>query len=202
MIPDNDTEKWLAIECNALESLRAAGGVWRGVGTFRQIFHFLIVPSLSAAAGYSFSDRGEPLDGTRYYCVRTKWDRRYDAERFESGMRSQMQLPPTVEQVLFRLTDEFAELVCAQIAEVSVPLFVQHNGQIDGTHYEFLSAHFKLNWGENVPKEWMPLAKMASEFAEHVETLECREDESCALDQPFRARCLVIPRVHQSSLTR
>jgi hypothetical protein len=178
MTPMTDTERWMAIETQALNSLRGAGSSWRGVGSFRQVFHFLIVPSFSIVTAYSLSERREPLDGYRYYCVRTKWDRPYDTERFESSMRMGLQLDPTLERALVKLTDEFAESILAEIANVSLPLFVQHSIQIDGTVHEFSCAHVTLTWGETVPDEWTPLSNLAMSYVERVEKLAASQPET------------------------
>ena len=168
----------MAIETQALDSLRGAGSLWRGIGSFRQVFHFLIVPSFSTVTAYSLSERRETLDGYRYYCVRAKWDRPYDTERFKFGMRTGLELDPTLEKALVKLTDEFAESILAEIANVSLPLFVQHGIQIDGTSHEFSCAHVTVTWGESVPDEWTTLAKVTMSYVECVEELAASQPET------------------------
>ncbi len=162
----------MLIEQHALDCLRTAGYQWRGVGTFRQIFRFLIVPSFSSATAYSFSDRGEPLNGTRFYCVRTKWDRLYDRERFESSLRTKSDLEPTVSKTLTELDEKFAQPILSQLQCLSLPLFVQCGVQVDGTHFEFANGQVTLRWGESVPKEWTPLSEIALKFVQDVENIE------------------------------
>lgn len=162
----------MLIEQHALDCLRTAGCEWRGIGTFTQIFRFLIVPSFSSATAYSFSDRLEPLDGTRFNCIRTKWDRQYDRDCFESSLRTKADLEPTVAKTLIKLSDEFAQPILEQIKYLSLPLFVQCGVQIDGTHFEFANGQVTLNWGENAPTEWAPLSEILLKFVQYVENTE------------------------------
>lgn len=174
MIPKDDVEKWMLIEHRALNSLRSAGNQWRGVGTFSQIFRFLIVPSFSSATAYSFSDRREPLDGTRFYCVRTTWDRQYDRERFESSLRTKADIEPTLEQALIKLSDNFAQTMLEQLKDLSLPMFVQCGVQVDGTTFEFSNGQVTLRWGESSSAEWSRLSEITLKFVQVVEDTEAK----------------------------
>jgi hypothetical protein len=169
MIPKDDTQKMVSFAHLALESLRDGGRQWRGTGAFNQVFCFLIVPSFSTAAAYSFSVRREPLDGTRYYCVRTKWDRQYDRERIESSFRTRSDLKPTLEKALIKLSEDYAQSILDQLQDVLVPLFVHQSIQIGGTGYEFSNLHTTLDWGENVPLEWRGLAEILLKYVQQVD---------------------------------
>jgi hypothetical protein len=173
MIPtdEDDVETWKAFELRALESLRDAGFGWRGTGTFSQVFRFIIAPSFSTATAYTLSDRGEPVDGTRFCCVRTKWDRQYDRERFLSSLRTKKDLKPTLDKALIGLSDDFAKSILAQLQDISVPLFVQRYMQIDGTYHEFSNLQATLNWGENAPAEWKYLAETALNYMQSIDGL-------------------------------
>lgn len=173
MIPKDDAEKWMLIELHALDCLRTASSQWRGVGTLRLLFRFLSVPSFSSAAAYSFSERIEPLDGSRFYCVRTKWDRQYDKERFESSMRSKSDLEPTMDKTLITLSEDLAQPILERVKNLSLPLFVQQCGiQLDGTQFEFANGQVTLRWGDNCPTEWEPLSEMVLKLVQCVEQIE------------------------------
>lgn len=134
----------------------------------RPILRYLIMPSFNPPVAYFLSDRGELLNGFRFYGVKATWRSDVDFARLNPIM-----WPPTIELLWVKVHDDFAGQLNETLAAINVKVHVEHSIQLDGTQFEiaFGVDRSSFIWGNQPPPEWAELAAIGESLAFHIDEL-------------------------------